>query len=92
MMKSRHEPVRTCLGCREGAGKQGLIRVVRRAEGGAAVDGTGRAAGRGAYLHADAACVETARKRRSLDRALRTAIQPELWSELAETASLSPSP
>ena len=70
------------MGCRAEGSKQALIRIVRRAEGGAAVDGTGHAAGRGAYLHADAACVETARKRRSLDRALRTTIQPELWSEL----------
>ena len=77
-----HEPVRTCVGCREEAGKQGLIRIVKRAEGGGAIDATGRAAGRGAYLHLDPACVETARKRRALDRALRTTIQPELWSEL----------
>lgn len=75
-------PVRTCVGCREEAGKRSLIRIVRRAEGGGAVDPTGHAAGRGAYLHADPACVESARKRRALDRALSTTIQPELWSEL----------
>jgi predicted RNA-binding protein YlxR (DUF448 family) len=80
--KPRREPVRTCVGCREEAGKQGLIRIVRRAEGGASVDATGQAVGRGAYLHGDPACVETARKRRALERALRTTIQPELWSEL----------
>jgi uncharacterized protein len=80
------------VGCRGEAGKQGLIRIVRRVEGGAAIDATGRAAGRGAYLHPDPACVETARKRRALDRALRTAIQPELWSELMVVAGLSPSP
>jgi predicted RNA-binding protein YlxR (DUF448 family) len=75
-------PVRTCVGCREEAGKRSLIRIVRRPEGGARVDPTGRAAGRGAYLHADPGCVELARKRRALDRALSTPIQPELWSEL----------
>ena len=80
----RHEHVRTCVGCRGEAGKQGLIRIVQRAGGGAAIDTTGRAAGRGAYLHRDPACVETARKRRALDRALRTTIQPELWSELVK--------
>jgi len=47
-----------------------------------AVDVTGRAVGRGAYLHGAAVCVELARKKRSLDRALRTTVQPELWSEL----------
>jgi len=74
--------VRTCVGCRGEAGKAGLIRVVRRAEGGAAIDRTGSAAGRGAYLHADATCVDLARKRKALDRALKTQIQPELWPQL----------
>lgn len=73
---------RTCVGCREEAGKAGLIRIVRRAEGGGAIDRTGRATGRGAYVHNDPACVDLARKKRSLDRALRTTIQAELWSEL----------
>jgi hypothetical protein len=84
MAKSRHEPVRTCVGCRGEAGKAALIRVVRRAEGGAAIDPTGSAAGRGAYVHADATCIDQARKRRSLDRALKTQIQPELWTEIVK--------
>jgi predicted RNA-binding protein YlxR (DUF448 family) len=78
----RSEPARTCVGCRQVGGKQGLIRLVRRSQGGASVDVTGQASGRGAYLHLVAACVEIARKKRSLDRALRTTVQPELWSEL----------
>jgi predicted RNA-binding protein YlxR (DUF448 family) len=81
-MKQRHEPVRTCAGCREEAGKVGLIRIVRLAEGGAAIDRTGRATGRGAYVHDNPNCVELARKKRSLDRSLHTTIQPDLWSEL----------
>jgi len=82
MTKPPHEPVRTCVGCRGEAGKAGLVRVVRRPEGGAAIDRTGSAAGRGAYVHADATCVDLARKRRALDRALRTTIQPEMWPQL----------
>jgi predicted RNA-binding protein YlxR (DUF448 family) len=74
--------VRTCVACRQEAGKGSLLRLVRRTNGGAALDLTGRATGRGAYLHRDPECIESARKRRALDRALRTAIQPELWSEL----------
>jgi len=83
---------RTCVGCREEGGKAGLIRIVRRSDGGAAIDRSGRAPGRGAYVHDDPACVDLARKKRSLDRALRTAVQPELWSELLDKTSLSPSP
>ena len=84
MAKPRHEPVRTCVGCRGEAGKAALTRVVRRAEGGAAIDATGSAQGRGAYVHGDPACVDLARKRKSLDRALRTTIPPELWAELVK--------
>ena len=70
------------MGCREEAEKRGLIRIVKRVGGGAEVDATGRSAGRGAYLHGDPMCIETARRRRALERALRTTIQPELWFEL----------
>jgi uncharacterized protein len=79
----RREPVRTCVACRLEAGKGAMLRIVRRAEGGAAVDQTGHATGRGAYLHKDAGCIEIARKRKALERALKTPIGPEIWAELA---------
>lgn len=74
--------VRTCVACRQEAGKHSLIRVVRGATGAAIVDRSGRAPGRGAYLHHDAACLEAARKRRALERSLGASVAPELWSEL----------
>jgi uncharacterized protein len=79
----RRQPVRTCVACRLEAGKGQLIRLVRRPDGGVILDRSGRANGRGAYLHADAACIETARKRRSVDRALAVAVPDEVWSEIA---------
>ena len=60
-----------------------MLRVVRLAEGGAAVDRTGRASGRGAYVHKAAECIEMARKRKALERALKTQVGPEIWAELA---------
>jgi hypothetical protein len=80
--KPRREPVRTCVACREEAGKRSMVRVVRRADGGAAVDRTGHADGRGAYLHKDVSCIEIARKRKTLERALKTLVSPEVWAEL----------
>ncbi len=74
--------IRTCVGCHTEGDKRALIRIVRRPTGGAAVDVSGHASGRGAYVHAQPACIESARKKRSLERALRTPIQPELWSDL----------
>ena len=74
--------IRTCVACRQEAGKKTLVRVVRDADGRAAIDATGRAPGRGAYVHRDAACVETARKKRAFDRALKASVSREFWAEL----------
>jgi predicted RNA-binding protein YlxR (DUF448 family) len=75
--------VRTCVACRQEGGKRDLVRIVRIASGGAAVDLTGHAAGRGAYVHANAACIEIARKRRAIERSLSTSVGPEVWSDLS---------
>jgi uncharacterized protein len=80
--KPRREPVRTCVACRQEAGKRELVRLVRLADGSAAVDRSGHATGRGAYVHADAGCIEIARKRKALERALKTPVGPEVWAEL----------
>jgi predicted RNA-binding protein YlxR (DUF448 family) len=86
MPKQRREPVRTCVACRQEGGKRTLMRLVRRADGSASLDRTGRAAGRGAYLHHDLACIEAARKRRQIERALNATVGLELWSEIAAQA------
>jgi hypothetical protein len=78
----RSEPIRTCVACRQEAGKGSLVRVVRSAGGAAAVDITGRAQGRGAYLHRDPSCIEIARKKKALDRALKATVSAEIWVEL----------
>jgi predicted RNA-binding protein YlxR (DUF448 family) len=81
------EPVRTCVACREEAGKGTLVRIVRQPDGSAAVDRTGHAAGRGAYVHAHGACIETARKRRALERSLKASIGLEVWAELVKSGT-----
>ena len=85
MANPPREPVRTCVACREEAGKGALIRVVRRPDGTAAVDRAGGAPGRGAYVHSDSACIETARKRRALERSLKASVGSEVWAELLKT-------
>jgi uncharacterized protein len=85
VLQPRREPVRTCVACRVESGKGALLRIVRRPEGGAAVDRSGHAAGRGAYLHEDAACIAIARKRKALERALKTSVTPDIWDELLRT-------
>jgi predicted RNA-binding protein YlxR (DUF448 family) len=85
--KQRRDPTRTCVACREPAGKRGLLRVARGPEGAAAYDRSGRAPGRGAYLHGDPACIELGRRRRALERALRAQVPESLWSDLAAAAT-----
>jgi uncharacterized protein len=64
------------VGCRQKGGKRGLLRIVRAAEG-VRADPTGKASGRGAYVHRDGGCIEAALKRGGLARALRTGLSPE---------------
>jgi hypothetical protein len=82
MPKAGREPVRTCVACRQEADKRSMHRVVRGAGGAAAVDLSGHASGRGAYLHHDPACLEIARKRRIFERVLGATVAPEVWSQL----------
>ena len=76
-------PQRTCLGCRQVLPKRKLIRIVRGPQG-VHVDSTGKAPGRGAYLHDQRSCW-VAGLAGSLARALKTELTPEARREL-ETA------
>ena len=67
----KHVPIRTCLGCRQRRPKRELVRLVRRTDGVVVHDASGGAAGRGAYVCGDAACLERALKAGRLAQALR---------------------
>jgi uncharacterized protein len=71
------EPERTCVGCRRRDARSGLLRVVRTSDLVARFDPGGAAAGRGAYVHPDVACVEVALGRGSVARALGVGVGPE---------------
>jgi predicted RNA-binding protein YlxR (DUF448 family) len=75
-------PVRTCVGCREEGTKDALLRLVRAADGTVQRDASGRAPGRGAYLHLSEACIEQARRRKALERALKGRVPDSVWVEL----------
>jgi uncharacterized protein len=71
------EPVRTCVGCRRTSPKGTMVRVVRAQDGGVAADPTGKAPGRGAYVHPVPACIDLALRRGALARALRAGLDRE---------------
>ena len=64
-------PRRTCVVCRSTSAKRTLHRIVRSPSGTVSYDPTGTAAGRGAYLCGQPACLEGAVRRRSIQRALK---------------------
>ena len=72
-----HVPERTCVGCRGGAPKPALVRIVRAPDGTVDVDPDARASGRGAYLHRSTVCLDHAMRHGALARALRTSVAAE---------------
>lgn len=75
----KHVPQRTCVGCREVIAKRAMVRIVRAPQG-LSVDLTGKAAGRGAYLHAQRSCWE-----KGLKGALANALKTQLSEQDRET-------
>jgi predicted RNA-binding protein YlxR (DUF448 family) len=67
----RTEPERTCVGCLAKAPKRTMIRMVRSAGSEVTMDPTGKAPGRGAYVHRAEGCVRAAVHRGGLGRALK---------------------
>jgi predicted RNA-binding protein YlxR (DUF448 family) len=64
-------PMRTCVGCRSLASKEGLLRVTQNEAGALVFDLHGIKPGRGAYLCMSAMCLIQALKRGSFGRAFR---------------------
>jgi len=84
----RTAPSRTCLGCRRARPKAVLVRLVRPSSGVVVVDPGARAAGRGAYVCPDAACVERALSRGRLAHAFRKPceVSPDLATAVRAAA------
>lgn len=76
-MSLRHQPVRTCIGCRGRDDQANLVRWSEVSHSGvkvAEVDLRRRLEGRGAWLHPRPSCVEIALKRKAFNRAFRGVI------------------
>ncbi len=92
-MKVKKIPMRRCNGCREMFPKKDLVRVVKSPDvkdedgnviekGKVSLDLTSKKPGRGAYVCKNINCLQKARKSRSIERALDTAIPSELYDEM----------
>ena len=82
-MMQKRIPQRQCMGCRERKAKRDMIRVVRGTDGTVSLDFSGKLNGRGAYICPDLACLQKARKAKSLERSLEVPIPEEVYERLA---------
>lgn len=75
---------RTCVACRQIKAQRELVRLVRTPTGSIEIDGTGRKAGRGAYLCPVRECWETALKGNRLEHALRGSLTRDNREQLSK--------
>jgi len=75
--KKKHIPQRTCIACRSVKSKRELIRIVRTPDQTVAVDETGKAQGRGAYLCKNPACWHKGLRQGIISRALKMTVSAE---------------
>lgn len=81
-------PVRRCASCRASRAREGMLRVVRRADGSVELSRGGHADGRSAYVCRAKECIERAAAGPPLARALRTSVPAAVLAELkAEEAA-----
>lgn len=81
-MGPRKPAIRTCIGCGTSEDKRDVVRFVRAPDGTVEVDPTGKANGRGAYVHATLACFEAAIRKRKIASALRANLDEDDISRL----------
>jgi predicted RNA-binding protein YlxR (DUF448 family) len=84
---SHADPMRTCVGCRKVRAKAELLRIVRHVNGTVSLDPTGKSEGRGVYVCRTPECVETAVRRKALERGLKHAVPEEAVEELKTVIS-----
>ncbi|MBA2677914.1 MAG: YlxR family protein [Ktedonobacteraceae bacterium] len=75
--RQKHQPLRTCVACRDTKTKRELLRVVRTPDGHVLIDAGGKKSGRGAYLCAKLSCWQKALKEKRLEQQFEIAISEE---------------
>jgi len=73
--------LRRCVTCRALLDRQQLLRVIRLAEGGMALD---EGMGRSAYLCPTESCFEEAKRRKRLQKALRCQVSDSIYAALEQ--------
>lgn len=82
MLKTKKVPLRKCIVTNEQYPKMEMFRIVRTPEGNVVVDLTGKVRGHGAYVSKKKAVIDTAKKKKILDRHLEVQVPEEIYEEL----------
>lgn len=81
---AKKTPLRRCIGCGEMIAKKDMLRVIRTKENEIKLDLTGKANGRGAYLHYNKECFNKAVKSKGLERSFKMSINSEVYERLGK--------
>lgn len=76
------KPERTCIVCNNKGEKRDFIRIVKNKQMEVAIDLTGKASGRGAYICKEITCLEKLIKTKRLEKIFEMKIQDELYENL----------
>lgn len=84
MPKTKKNPLRQCIACRELKEKRDMLRIVRTADGKVFIDFSSKASGRGAYICNNPECVRKLKKSRLIDKAFSCKIDGSVYSAIEE--------
>ena len=88
-IKPRKIPQRKCVACNEHGDKKKLMRIVKNKEGEIFLDPTGKANGRGTYIHLAEECIEKSIKTKAIERSIKAELPADLYEKLKEEFSKS---
>ena len=87
MAKTKSQPVRMCIACREMKLKKEMTRVVKNAAGEIYADPTGKAAGRGAYVCNSEECLKKLSDKKLLHKAFSMNVEKTVYETVQEEVS-----
>lgn len=81
---AKKTPLRRCIGCGEMISKKDMLRIIKTKDGVVKLDSSGKANGRGAYIHLQMDCLNQAIKSKGLERSFKMSIPQELYDSLSK--------
>lgn len=83
-VKQKKVPQRKCIACSDRGDKKQLMRIVKNKDGEIFMDPSGKANGRGAYVHLSEECLNKAINHHLLEKSFKKSIPQELYDKLKE--------